>query len=473
MRILFVVYDNESYIPHFPIGLAQLTSVLEKNGHSVEFFLQDVHHLPAHALTELLDNEHFDMAGLSFIGGYWQYRKAQELSRAINASKNRPFYCIGGHGPAPEPEYFMRLTGADAVCIGEGDETILDICRAVAGEISLADVKGIAWRRSSDRKPRAKADGGEFAVNERRPLIQDIDALPLPAYHRFPINVYRLLRMPNCTTTDFCIPMLSGRGCTFRCNFCYRMDKGFRPRSNEAIIEEMRLLHKDYGITYIAFYDELLMSSVERTVSLCNDILKSGLPLKWDCNGRLNYAKPDVLRLMKQAGCVFINYGIECFDDNVLKNMHKGLTTKQITRGIEATLSAGISPGLNIIFGNHGENRRTLMQGVDFLLKYDDGAQLRTIRPVTPYPGTELYYDAIRCGKLKDCDDFYRNKHTNSDLMAINFTELTDNEYYDCLYEANAILLDNYNKRVLQRNRDTLTSLYKNHDPSFRGFRHF
>lgn len=461
MHILLVVYDNESYIPTFPIGIAILTAILEKNGHTVKLFLQDVDHAPEKKLTKLLDQDHFDMVGLSFIGGYWQYRKAIAISNAINISKNRPFFAIGGHGPSPEPDFFLRKTGADAVCIGEGDETILDLCDAIDNHRPLSSVKGIAYR-----------DGNSCIINERRPLLQDIDSVPLPAYHRFPMELYRLLRMPHCTSTDFVIPMLSGRGCTFRCNFCYRMDKGFRPRSNESIIEEIKFLQKDFGITYIAFYDELLMSSIERTESLCEDFIRHGLRVKWDCNGRLNYANPDLLRLMKKAGCVFINYGIEAFDDTILKNMHKTLTTQQITKGVEATIAADISPGLNIIFGNYGDNKRTLMQGVDFLLKYDDGAQRRTIRPVTPYPGCELYYDAIKMGKLKNCEDFYENKHINSDLLAINFTDMTDDDFYTALHEANTILLKNYEHRISMHAREALNKLYKQRDASFRGFRH-
>jgi radical SAM superfamily enzyme YgiQ (UPF0313 family) len=120
------------------------------------------------------------------------------------------------------------------------------------------------------------------------------------------------------------------------------MDEGFRARSNEAIIEGVRLLQKDYGITYIGFQDELLMSSVKRVVSLCEDFIKAGLKFKWDCNGRLDFARPDVLRLMKQAGCVFINYGIEAMDDRVLKNMNKALTTKQFVTECRLTISGKI-----------------------------------------------------------------------------------------------------------------------------------
>jgi len=250
------------------------------------------------------------------------------------------------------------------------------------------------------------------------------------------------------------------------------MDKGFRPRSNESIIEEIQLLKKDYGITYIAFTDELLMSSVERTEGLCRDFIKAGLNVKWDCNGRLNFARTDLLKLMKKAGCVFINYGIESMDDNVLKNMKKGLTTKQIVKGIEATLEVGISPGLNILFGNIGDTRETLRKGVDFLLKYDDRAQFRTIRPVTPYPGAPLYYHAIEKGLLKDCRDFYENKHLNSDLVAINFTELSDREFHEALLEANTRLITNYYKNALDSVLERARKLYLEKDTGFRGFRH-
>jgi radical SAM superfamily enzyme YgiQ (UPF0313 family) len=174
---------------------------------------------------------------------------------------------------------------------------------------------------------------------------------------------------------------------------------------------------------------------------------------------------------MKKAGCVFINYGIEAFDNQILKNMDKVLTTKQIEEGIKNTLAAGISPGFNIIFGNIGENRETLMKGVDFLLKYDDGSQLRTIRPVTPYPGSPLYNLAIQKGLIKDVEDFYENKHTNSDLLSCNFTELSDDEFYAALMEANQILLNNYQDKTRRNITKQLEELYVKKDASFRGFR--
>lgn len=460
MRVLLVIYDNDDYIHWFPTGLAYISAVLIRHNYDVEIYNQDMHHYPERHLQQYLDNNKYDVIGLSFIGGYYQYKKALKISEAINRSKNRPFFIIGGHGPTPEPEYFLKKTGADAIVMGEGEITILELMEALKNKKSFHHIKGLAFRYDN-----------QFIINERRPLINDIDSIPFPAYHLFPIQYYRLLRMPHCQKSDFVMPLLSGRGCTFKCNFCYRMDEGFRPRSNEHIIEEIKKLKRDYGITYIAFADELLMSSKERTISLCNDFIKQKIDIKWDCNGRLNFAKKDVLNLMKKAGCVFINYGIEAYDNQILKNMNKLLTVKQIKEGIEATLAADISPGFNIIFGNIGENRETLWKGVDFLLRYDDGAQMRTIRPVTPYPGSPLYKYAIEKGLLRDCQDFYENKHINSDLLAVNFTDMSDDEFHKSLYEANSVLLENYFNKLKVSYDTQMKNLYFQCDASYRGFR--
>jgi radical SAM superfamily enzyme YgiQ (UPF0313 family) len=461
VRILLVVYDNNSYISWFPQGLAYLAAVMRKAGHEVEIYNQDVYHWPESHLKELLDGEKFDAIGVSVIGGYWQYRKLLKLSEVINQSKNRPFYMLGGHGPAPEPEYFMKKTGADVIVIGEGEETAIEVLDALERKRPLASVKGIASKQN-----------GACIIAERRDLIKDINAIDFPAWSLFPMDHYSLLRsFPGIESNERCIPVLSGRGCIFECNFCYRMDKGFRPRSAESILEEIGILKKDYGITCIEFSDDLLMSSEKRTVELCSEIIKSSLRFKWGCNGRLNFAKPDVLALMKEAGCVFINYGIESLDEQALKVMKKGLTMKMIHRGVEATIGAGIFPGLNIIFGNIGETLQSLRSGVDFLLKYDPHAYMRTIRPVTPYPGSPLYYHAIEKGLLRDCEDFYENKHVNSDLLSVNFTELSDEEFHRALFEANKKLIEAYYKAERERVMERARRLYVERDTSFRGFR--
>jgi anaerobic magnesium-protoporphyrin IX monomethyl ester cyclase len=431
-----VVYDNQSFVHHFPIGIAYLASVLRKE-HEVVIYNQDVHHYPEEHLTRYLDTNRFDAVGVGVVAGYYQYRKLLKISEAINRSKQRPHYILGGHGPSAEPEFFLKKTGADAVVVGEGETSVF-------------------WAIKKD---------GVF----KSPLIKDVDSIPFPAYDIFPMQIYRLYREAHCTNTDFVMPMISGRGCPFKCTFCYRMDEGFRPRSAESIVEEIKFLQKDYGITYIAFNDELLMSSVKRTAELSEAFLP--LNIKWFCNGRLNYADPELLKLMKRSGCTMINYGVEALDDEVLKKMNKHLAVEQIGKGVRATVDAGISPGLNVMWGNIGDTEQTLWEIVQFLEKYDDGMHRRTIRPVTPYPGSALYEKAVAEGKIKDCEDFYERKHLNSDLLTVNFTQMSDERCYDLLDWANSRLLSKYYGRQYNSAITDCYNLYKKKDVSFRGFR--
>ena len=313
-----VVYDNDSYISWFPQGLAYLASAARNAGHEVTVYQQDIYHWPDSHLTNYLNKNYFDVVEVSTIGGYYQYHKLLLLSEAINASNNRAEfkYTIGGHGPASDPEYFLRKTGADVVGIGEGEITFVELLDAFAGKRTLESVDGIAYLDKT---------GGGYIKTKPRELIKNIDEIAWPAYDLFDMTYYTLLRMPNIKQNERCIPLLSGRGCIFACNFCYRLDKGFRPRSAGSIIKEIQYLKEQYNIQYVTFSDELLMSSRDRTIQLCDAFIEANLDIKWDCNGRLNFADIDVLEKMKKAGCVFINYGIESLDDATLKIMHKGL----------------------------------------------------------------------------------------------------------------------------------------------------
>ncbi len=464
LKVLFVVYDNGSYDNVFPMGFGALGAVLKRDGHEVSVWNQDMHHWPDDYLRTYLDENKYDVVILSVIAGYYQYQKVKNLSKAINESKNRPFYAMGGYGPTPEPEFFLKKSGCDVVCMGEGEITICKLMEAVENKTSLKGVPGAAW-----------LEDGKLQKTPRAPLIAHLDELPPTPYELFPMEFYRLLRSPKTKATDFCMPLMSARGCSFKCTFCYRMDPGYRMRNAECLIDEIEFLHKEHGITYIEFLDDLLMSSITHTEEVCKAFLKRNLPIHWECSGRLNYCSEELLQLMKDAGCNFINYGIESMDQKVLNNMKKGLSPAMITKGVEDTLKVGISPGLNFIFGNHGDNRETIKSSVDFLLKYDDFAQKRTIRPVTPYPGSPLYYDAIKMGLLdKDnpAEDFYEKKHLNSDLICCNFTELTDDEFYETLLWANTTLMANYFDKQKISTLSQINHLYTAKDTTFRGFRH-
>jgi len=459
MKFLFVILDNDNYIPHFPLGVAYLVSVLKKNSHEVTIFNQDIHHHSDEKLTYVLDNSDFDFVGIGTIAGYYSYKKLVGVCKAINQSSKRSKFkvILGGHMPSAEPEFFLKKTLADIVISGEAENTIVDI----ANLEQWNHIKGISYRIDS-----------ECFTNSPRPLIDNLDSIPIPAYDMFPMSVYRLQRYPHIKSNEFSASVVSGRGCSFHCTFCYRISEGLRIRHPQAVVDEIKYLQSRFGISYIDFADDLTMSSTAHAEIFCETFLKNNLNIHWRCEGRLNYVNKDVLKLMKKAGCVFINYGIESLDSQVLINIKKGLNRDIITKGIQTTLDAGISPGLNFMWGNIGDTAETLNEEVDFLLKYDNGSQLRTINFVIPFPGCELYSYAIEKGLIKDAEDFYENKHLNSDLLAVNFTEMTNEDMYTAMYNANSKLLKNYYSNQKEFMIKKAKNLYRDRDTSFRGWRH-
>jgi anaerobic magnesium-protoporphyrin IX monomethyl ester cyclase len=440
VRILLVNPDNGNSAAEawFPQALAYIRAGLNKQNVSVDILDLNIIH-SNDALRRWLGISQWDIVCLSVIGGYWQYKQFKEVMGIINKCNRREkmYVLCGGH-LFSHPEYFIQKFGVDCVFRGDGEDL---------GTVIREQPRGV-WQGKT----------------------LDIDALPWPAYDKFDLlSHYRLLRMPNCVSTDYCLPVLSSRGCPYHCNFCYRLDSNVRLRHVDAVVGEIKYLQDRHGITYVAFADELLMMSPGRAIELSEALMP--LKIKWDCNGRLNYAQPEVLETMKRAGCVFINYGIEAFDDTVLKNMNKHLTCWQIEKGVEATLAAGISPGLNLLWGNIGDTPETLNKAVEFLLKYDDHAQRRTIRPVTPYPGTDLFDYCVEKGLIDDVEDFYERKHSNSDLFTADIMGLGLEEAHHLLYAANEKLLMNYAKNNEHNIRKQLYRLYYEKDASFRGFR--
>jgi radical SAM superfamily enzyme YgiQ (UPF0313 family) len=415
---------------------------LKKKGHNVGVWFQDVHHQEDRFINEILANGFFDVVGIGFVAGYYPYRKINQLANLINSHEKRDniHFVLGGHGPAGAPEFFLERTGADAVVVGDGESAICEI-----------------------------ADGNMQSIIQSKPEFSDYP--DLSCYESFPMDVYRLNRTPLATRTDFCIPILSSRGCKWNCSFCYRMRDGFHERSTTAIMKEIIYLHNTFHINYFDFEDELLMSSETRTGEICESILELPFKIKWDCNGRLNFAKKPILSLMKKAGCGYVNFGIESLNQKILNQMGKGLTLDMVFHGIESTIEAGLIPGLNLLWGFPDNTEQDLWEEVDFLKQYDQCHELRTIRPVTAYPGCKLFDEAKKEGLIKNAEDFYENRHQNSDLISINFTKYNNQEAHEMLYAANKELMINYFDKRLEANVEIAEELYINSNADFRGWR--
>ena len=463
MKITFIVYDNDSAVNDFPLGIGYLISSLRDSGFpddDIHVYNMDVYHYSDEHMRQYLEKNDFGVVGIGLIAGYWQYRQLKRMIRVIDQLKNRPVIVLGGFMFTPDPAFFMRKFQVDFVVLGEGEKSFTELIRRIADHRGTDDIPGLAsW------------NGGQIRITQRQAPIQHLDDIPFPAWDKFPINAYvPKVRIP-AGRAQRSLPVISSRGCLYKCAFCYRMEKGYRKRSLDSIMEECKHLISTYHINSICFRDELLMSTADRAMEFAERIIKENLNIHFDIDGRLNAVSPDALKLLKKAGCVYINYGVESLDNRVLKNMNKRQTTDEIVRGVELTIQTGIHPGLNVIFGNVGDNRDNAFKVVEFLKKYNTYGELRTLKPVTPYPGSDLYYLALEKGLIKDCEDFYENKHLNSDRLSCNFTNMSGEEFYNVMLEANTILIKDHFEHISNMHIEAHRKLYMDGDINFRGVR--
>jgi len=468
-KVLFIIHDLYQEDNSFPFGPAYMTSILQQKGYVVDVCCQDVYHYKNHELVEqFLKPNFYDLIGIGFLAARFK-ETVLELCHTVNEYKREAWLVLGGHGASPIPEYILETTHADIVAIGEAEETIVDLleCKLGGGK-DLFKVRGIAFR-----------EDGNISVNPRRTPVRNLDSIPLPAWDAFPMDKYTTCFKFECMgDNDRAIGIATGRGCVNRCSFCYRMEKGIRFRSIERVVEEMKILHESYGVSYFIIQDELFVASKNRIFEFRDCIKKNGLKVQYDCNARVDIFDEELVECLKDSGCVFVNFGMESSGQNVLDLMGKRTTVKQNIEAAEIARKVGVTVGLNFIWGNVGDTEESLKGNVKLIKQYNTYFQLRTIRPVTPYPGCPLYYEAIDRGLLSGPADFFE-KFKNSDLSIVNFTNIPDKIFYEILFEANkGLILDHYQNTSQDMDEanaiiQQFYRLYFESDYKFRGARHY
>jgi len=466
-KVLFIIHDVYQEDNDLPLGPAYMAAVLKRNGVDVKVYCQDVFHYTNEELAAFLQKKEFDLIGVGFLAARFK-ETVLDLCATINKHKKNAWLVLGGHGPSPIPEYVLKTTQADIVAIGEAEETIIELlkCKLEGGDLSK--IKGIAYRKD-----------GEVKINERREPIKNLDSIPFPEWSLFPMEKYTTCQVPpRASPREKCLAILTSRGCLYRCNFCYRMEKSVRIRSIENVIEEMKILNERYGVTYFNMQDELFVLSNKRMFKFLDALNENGLKIKYQCNARTNIFDEELAECLKESGCQFLNFGLESMDQKVLDLMNKKNTVEQNIRAVEIAKKAGIGYGLNFIWGNKGDTEKSLRGAVEAIKKYNLYDQVRTIRPVTPYPGCDLYYEAIERGLLSGPEDFF-NKFKNSDLLTVNFTDMPNDRFYKLLFEANKeLILDHYthttgNIDVAHVLINDFYDLYFRGKTKFRGARHY
>jgi len=467
-KVLLIIHDLYQEDNRFPLGPGYLAAALKKNGAEVEVYSMDVYHYTNDQLAGHLADNEYDLIGVGFLAARFT-ETIIDLCKVVNAHKKKAWFLLGGQGPSPIPEFMLRTTGADIVAIGEAENTVVDLLSCKLAQDDLSKVKGIAYLKNGVYK----------YTGEHAPII-DLDSLPLPLWEAFPMDVYtECNKMFNQRPGEKSFSILSSRGCVNRCNFCYRMEKGIRLRNIASIIGELKILYNRYGVNCFFFDDELFVHSKKRLLEFRQALIKAGLKIKFYCQGRVDLIDNELIDILISCGAQFINIGFESSSDKVLKLMNKHTTVEKNIRALETIKNhGGIGLGLNFIWNNFGDDGETLKNDVELIKKYNTYDQLRTIRPVTPYPGSDLYYKLIELGKIAGPADFF-DRFKNSDLIMVNLMDMPDSQAYELLLKANTeLILDHYEhtggemaeaKSLIRQ----FTDLYSGKNFDFRGGRHY
>lgn len=464
---LLIVHDLYQEDNEFPLGTAYIASSLENEGYSVEIYCMDVYHYTNKNLERKLRFHKYDIIGVSFLAARYK-ETVIDLCKSINKFKKNALFILGGHGPSPIPEFVLRETEADIVVIGEAEDTIVELMKFAHGKIAnLHEIQGIAF-----------LEDDKFIQTPRRKPISNLDSIPFPAWHLFPIDKYTRFKFKGMGENDKALSIITSRGCVNACTFCYRMEKGIRFRSMKNVVDEIKYLRDTYGITTFRMDDELFLVSKKRLLEFEDELNKRSLKIKYICDARADIFDKEMALILKRTGCIFLNIGFESSNQRVLDEIQKNVTIRENLNTLDIGYQVGIPMGLNFIWGYPSDNKDTLMGNINLIKTHNTYSQIRTIRPVTPYPGSKLYYEAIEKKLISGPKEFFE-RFKNSDLITINFTKYRDVDCYKWLLEANTeLILDHFKhtnndkvaaKQLISQFRD----LYSGKITTFRGARHY
>ena len=205
-----------------------------------------------------------------------------------------------------------------------------------------------------------------------------------------------MLTKGNVVTTIF-----TSRGCPFKCAFCDRphLGKRFRKRSAINVVDELESCVK-IGISEFLFYDDTFSIDKERVIEICKEIKKRGLKIGWDIRTRIDTVDAEIIQQLKSAGCQGIHYGIEAGTSKVLRNLKKGINIEQAKVVFKKTKKYGVRVLAYFMIGNPGETAEDIE--ITFQVMKDLNPDYVHLTILTPFPGTEIYSNALERGVIKN-----------------------------------------------------------------------
>lgn len=316
---------------------------------------------------------------------------AGSLAEKLHEASPQIFVIVGGVHVSSCPEETMRrFTHFDAGVIGEGEQTIVELAKAVSASEDITDVNGIIFRSGTD-----------LIKTPPRDYIKNLDDLPMPAWNLLPaFDAYKL------SSTRFSYPpvgsIITSRGCPGECTFCDRsvFGRAWRGHGVDYVIEMIRANIRRHHIRSLVINDDTFVINRKRLSGICEAMIKEQLNLSWSCSARINEMTPEMLKIMKRSGCFQIAYGLESGSQKMLELMKKKITVDRMKEVVENTRKAGIRSKGYFIIGHPGETIDTIKETIDFALSIPlDDAQFTFL---TPFPGSEVYDKARASGHFAD-----------------------------------------------------------------------
>jgi anaerobic magnesium-protoporphyrin IX monomethyl ester cyclase len=396
-----------------PVSLTTIGAALEQNGHEVQIM-----DCAASGMTwDALGEEIKKITPRLVLWSTGTPSIHNDLTFAAFVKKISPTTVtavFGTHVTKLDRECLGEYPEVDCIIRHEPELTALELAQAIQDEKAFESIPGLTFRTAS----------GEIMSNPSRPFIEDLDGLPHPAWHLIDTNLYRL---PFSGERFLIIAPL--RGCPFNCSFCTCQTyygKKLRKRSVESVIKEIEYDMVRFDVRNFFVWAETFVVDKHYVEQLCRAIIERGLNISWTCNSRVDTVDAALLKLMKQAGCWMISFGIESAEQKILDEVQKGTTVEQAQDAVRWAHEAGIKAVGHIIFGLPGETSQSIMKTMAYAKKL--GLDLAQFYCAVPFPGSALYERASNEGWIRD-SDFSHYKQDNAVMELPTITSQEVNQY--------------------------------------------
>lgn len=364
---------------YLPLGLLSIAGICRQAGFRVQMLDAAAMQISADEFRSHLLEQRPDVIGL----GSCYTSLVDVVFRTVRLCREtlpQAKIVIGGVHPTLFPvDTLKACPEADFVVFGEGEFTFVEFVRAVAdGCHDYARIDGIAYR-----------EGAEIRLTAPRPPIADLDSIPPLPFDLLPIQSYvpppsNYVRLPTYN-------MMIQRGCPFRCVYCDARVHGRKVRhySIDKTIADIHYLIKHHGMRGIVFVDSAFTINTTLAARLCQRMIDEKFDLKWHCYTRVDRVTPDLLALMRAAGCCTIAFGLESGNQTSLDRIRKATTVEQGIQAVKWARHAGLSVIASFILCLPGEDEQMTMNTIRFAkkLKLETAAFFLPV----PFPGTELF----------------------------------------------------------------------------------